>query len=164
MMEKRVDTGSTGTARAETPGALVDRLCRVTNNHDLEALVDCFAEDYVNEAPAHPARGFRGRDQVRRNWEQILGAIRDFNASVRWVEDGSTVWSEWDMHGTLPDGRPHRMAGVVVFGVEDGRFTWARFYLEPVDPDTSGVDEAIRSHLHQDAASEAAARQPAGGR
>ena len=39
---------------------MVDRLVQATNDHDLEALVDCFAVDYVNETPAHPARGFRG--------------------------------------------------------------------------------------------------------
>ena len=37
---------------------IVERLVATTNAHDLEALVDCFAPDCVNETPAHPARGF----------------------------------------------------------------------------------------------------------
>jgi hypothetical protein len=40
------------------PDALVYRLQRATNAHDLEAVVGCFAPDYRNETPAHPERGF----------------------------------------------------------------------------------------------------------
>ena len=35
------------------------------------------------------------------------------------------------------------MRGVIIFGVADGRASWARFYLEPVDPGEGGVDAAI---------------------
>ena len=49
----------------DSPAAMVDRLARTTNAHDLDGLVDCFAADYRNETPAHPARGFTGREQVR---------------------------------------------------------------------------------------------------
>src|SRR6266566_2221210 len=64
------------------PLATIDRLVRATNTHDLEALTACFAEDYVNETPVHPARGFRGRVQVGRNWEQIFGFVPDIQAEV----------------------------------------------------------------------------------
>lgn len=141
--------------QTETAGAMVHRLCQATNDHDLEALVDCFAESYVNETPAHPARGFTGREQVRRNWTQIFGAMPDLSATVRWVEDGDTAWSEWEMRGTRPDGTPQLMRGIVIFGVDRGRAAWARFYLEPVDESTAGVDEAVRSHVHADAATAA---------
>jgi len=132
------------TEGASDPGRLVDRLCRATNDHDIEALVACFADDYVNETPAHPARGFRGNEQVRRNWEQIFHAVPDLAATVRWISDEQTVWSEWEMRGTRRDGAPHLMRGVVVFGVEQERATWARFYLEPVEQGGPDVDEAVR--------------------
>jgi ketosteroid isomerase-like protein len=65
--------------------------------HDLEAMVACFAEDYRNETPAHPRRGFRGNEQVRRNWTQILDGAPDLHALVpRTAVDGDTVWTEWD--------------------------------------------------------------------
>jgi hypothetical protein len=48
------------------PMSLVRRLAAATNAHDLDALVACFADDYLNETPVHPARGFRGADQVSR--------------------------------------------------------------------------------------------------
>jgi hypothetical protein len=89
--------------------AVIDRLLRATNDHDLDALVGCFALDYANETPAHPARGFGGREQVRRNWAQILAAVPDLTAEIAGLAvagglDGqSVVWTEWQMHGNRVD-------------------------------------------------------------
>lgn len=132
----------------DAPGAVVERLARATNAHDLEALAACFALEYRNDTPVHPARGFQGRAQVRRNWEQIFAAVPDITTSVHWVADGSTVWSEWEMRGTRRDGSPHVMRGVILFGVQHGEVTWARFYLEPVDDsDVAGIEQAVRAHV-----------------
>lgn len=130
------------------PAPLVERLRRATNAHDLDALVACFAPGYRNETPVHPERGFVGRDQVRKNWEQIFAAIPDLTSEVlSCVVDGDTVWSEWEHRGTRPDGSKHVMRGVVIFGVEGGVATWARFYLEPVQEGGAGVDEIVRSQV-----------------
>ena len=43
------------------PLEVIEHLARVTSDHDLDAIVACFAEDYLNQTPAHPLRGFRGR-------------------------------------------------------------------------------------------------------
>ena len=124
---------------------VVERLLQATNDHDLEALVDCFASDYRNETPAHPERGFTGRSQVRRNWEQIFANVPDITAAVpRSAVVGDTIWSEWEMRGTRRDGAEHLMRGVVIFGVEDGRASWARFYLEPVETGGGDVNDAVR--------------------
>lgn len=126
----------------------IERLVEATNRHDLEALVGCFAEDYRNETPAHPARGFHGAAQVRRNWEEIFAFVPDIHARVlRSAVDGDAVWTEWEMHGTRRDGSAHRMAGVIVFGVDGGLIRWARFYLERVDEDEATVDEARREQV-----------------
>lgn len=128
--------------------AFIDRLRRALDDHALDDLVDCFEDDYLNETPAHPARGFRGRDQVRRNWEQILQAVPDLKAEVvRATVDGETVWTEWEHRGTRRDGSPHLMRGVVIFGVSDERAAWARFYLEPVEQGGVGIDTALREQL-----------------
>jgi ketosteroid isomerase-like protein len=104
------------------------RLSSATTGHDLDTLVDCFAEDYRNETPAHPARSFVGRDRVRANWRQIFEFVPDIRAAVTgWAADGDTVWSEWDMEGTRRDGTAHRMRGAIVFGLGGGRASWARF-------------------------------------
>ena len=130
------------------PAALVRRLSAATNAHDIEALVACFAPAYRNETPAHPERGFVGREQVRKNWSQIFAAVPDVSAEVlRLTVEGSTVWSEWEHRGTRPDGSPHLMRGVVILGVEQGCATWARFYLEPVRHDTGDVDDAVHRQV-----------------
>ena len=127
---------------------VVDRLLSATNRHDIDALVACFAADYENETPAHPARSFRGRDQVRRNWEQIFAFVPDIRAEVlRRSVDGDSAWTEWEMKGTRNDGTAHHMRGVIMFGVRDGAASWARFYLEPVDEDTRTVDDAVRDQV-----------------
>jgi ketosteroid isomerase-like protein len=139
-----VDTTQLGSG----PAAMVERLSRATNAHDLDAVVACFAPDYHNETPAHPERGFTGREQVRRNWSQIFAAIPDVSTEVlRYSVDGDTVWSEWEHRGTRPDGTAHLMRGVVIFGVVDGLASWARFYLEPVQEGGGGVDDAVRRQI-----------------
>jgi ketosteroid isomerase-like protein len=128
--------------------ALVERLLKATNEHDVEGVVACFAADYRNETPAHPERSFVGNDQVRKNWTQIFAAVPDVTAQVlRCTVDGETVWTEWEHRGTRPDGSPHVMRGVVIFGITDGRAAWARFYLEPVQEGAGNVDEAVRRQV-----------------
>ncbi len=120
------------------PPEVLDRLLAAINAHELEAMVSCFAQDYTNETPVHPPRGFRGQAQVRTNWSQIFAAVPDIRARVvRRSLDGDTLWTEWDMAGTRGDGVPFLMRGVVIFGVAGDTIASARFYLEPVE-DTSG--------------------------
>ncbi len=79
------------TQDGDGPAAMVERLRRATNQRDLEALVACFAPDYRNETPVHPERGFTGRAQVRKNWEQIFAAVPDITSTVlSWAVDGDT--------------------------------------------------------------------------
>lgn len=125
---------------------VMERLVVAVNAHDLESLVGCFAQDYRNETPVHPLRGFTGDAQVRTNWNQIFGGVPDIEARIlRTAEDGELVWTEWDMAGTRVDGSPFAMRGVVIFGVTDDRITSARFYLEPVEQSSGDVDD----HTHR---------------
>jgi ketosteroid isomerase-like protein len=127
---------------------LLARLERATNAHDLNALVACFAPDYRNDTPAHPERSFTGREQVRRNWEQIFAFIPNITATVlRSVVNGNEVWSEWEHRGTRPDGSAHVMRGVVIFGIGDGLLAWARFFLEPVQQGGENIDAAVRRQV-----------------
>ena len=127
------------------------KLRDATNSRDVEQVAGCFADDYVNQTPAHPGRGFTGKDQVRRNWDQIFAAVPDHAATlIASVQDGDTVWTEWDMRGTRVDGAPHRMCGPIVFTVRDRVATAARFYLEPVDDPSggdAGADAAVQRIL-----------------
>ena len=128
----------------DDPSAVIERLVKATNDHDLEALTMCFAEDYLNETPAHPSRGFRGRDQVRRNWQQIFGAVPDIKARVlRSVVVGRDVWTEWENSGVRRDGATFVMGGMILFSVEGAEIRSARFYLEPIDKEGGDVDAAV---------------------
>ena len=125
-----------------------ERLLHATNAHDLDAIVACFAPAYRNETPAHPARNFTGRDQVRRNWEQILAFVPDIQATVlRASVQDHVVWSEWEHRGTRRDGTPHVMRGVIIFGVEHDAIAWARFYLEPVQEADGDINHAVRAQI-----------------
>jgi ketosteroid isomerase-like protein len=120
---------------------VIDRLVKAVNGYDLEALVGCFADDYKNETPVHPLRGFTGNEQVRKNWSRILGSIKDIDARVlRTAEQGDLVWTEWDISGNRPDGGPFLMRGVVIFGVTDDIIRSACFYLEPAEDESGDVD------------------------
>jgi len=128
--------------------AVIDRLLKATNDHDLEALVGCFTPDYSNETPVHPARGFTGSTQVRRNWTQIFAAVPDLVAEVTGrADEGAAVWTEWQMSGTRGDGTPHLMRGVIIFTTRDDRICAAKFYLEPVDTTTDDVNAAVHAQL-----------------
>jgi len=127
---------------------VADRLRDAVNGHDLDALVRCFAPNFVNETPVHPARSFRGRDQVRKNWAQIFAAVPDLEADiVGCASKGDSVWTEWEMRGTRLDGGHHLMRGVSIFDVVDGSFASVRFYLEPVEQAGAGIDAAVQSVL-----------------
>jgi ketosteroid isomerase-like protein len=127
-----------------SPSAVVERLRDRTNAHDLDGLVDCFTEQYVNDTPIHPARSFSGREQVRRNWEQIFAGVPDITTEIlRSTTAGTTVWSEWEMSGTRRDGHPHLMRGVIIFEIEGDLLAAARFFLEPVDPSDVAADLAV---------------------
>lgn len=135
-------------ANGPEPTSVVEQLRDATNAHDLEKIVACFASDYRNETPLHPARGFVGRDQVRRNWTQILSAIPDVATEiVASVTVGDTVWSEWEHRGTRYDRSAHLMRGAIIFRVRAGLITSARFFLEPVDAAGGGVDAAVRDQV-----------------
>ncbi|HKY15287.1 MAG TPA: nuclear transport factor 2 family protein [Microthrixaceae bacterium] len=123
---------------------LVERLRQAVDAHDIEGVVACFANDYRNHTPAHPARGFEGREQVRTNWTRIFAGVPDVSATVlRTTADGDVVWSEWELAGHRPDGVRQVLRGVIIFGTSGDQFAWARFYLEPVDGGEDGVDGAI---------------------
>ena len=147
--------------QGEGPSVL-DRLIDATNAHDLEAIVACFASGYHNDTPVHPARSFTGREQVQRNWEQILNFVPDIHATVlRSSVQDDVVWSEWEQRGTRRDGTPHLMCGVIIFGVESDAIAWARFYLEPVQEAGGDVAHAVRAQVARSAVPGGPGRQGA---
>jgi ketosteroid isomerase-like protein len=124
---------------------VADRLLAAMNAHDIEAFVANFDPAYDSAQPVHPDRAFGGPEQVRENWSAIFAGVRDFRAELLGAaEAGGTEWSEWRWTGTHADGTPLEMAGVIVAGIRDDRFAWARLYMEPVQRAGAGIRAAVR--------------------
>ena len=129
---------------------VLTRLHQAMNAHDIDAFVECFAEDYRSEQPVHPNRHFTGTAQVRTNWSRIFEAMPDFHADLRRsTEEADAVWSEWRWTGTPLGGGRLEMAGVIIMGVQDGRIAWGRLYVDDVEQESAAIDAAVRQMTQQ---------------
>lgn len=125
---------------------LIERLAEAMNQHDLDGAVGLVHEDYRSEQPAHPGRAFVGRAQMRANWEAMFAGIPDFRAELLGsVQAGATTWSEWRWSGTRTDGLPLDVRGVTLFEIRDGEIVAGRLYLEDVELEAIGINEAVQS-------------------
>ena len=124
---------------------VVERLAAALNAHDLESAVALIHPDYDSRQPAHPARDFVGRGQMRANWQAMLAGIPDFHADlVRSVVDGDVIWSEWHWTGSRVDGEPFEVRGVTLFTVRDDLVVAGRLYMEDVERTGADIDETVR--------------------
>jgi hypothetical protein len=114
--------------------AVLERFVVSLNEHDLDELLRCFHSDYESQQPAHPERGFRGRDRVAENWAWVFDSFEDFTADLLdHAIEQDTIWTEWRWTGTRPNGRPFEVRGVMILVVEGDVFRCGRLYLEPLD-------------------------------
>ena len=129
----------------DDPREVLKRQESALNAHDVDALADCFHENLVSENFVHPSQTFTGRDQVKRNWAQMIADVPDLRAELLGTAaDGETVWGEWRIYGTRRDGELLDLRGVVISKVEDGRVRSSRRYLAPLDPGLETVDDFFR--------------------
>lgn len=126
--------------------ALTDRLLAAMNAHDLDGAASLFHPDYRSEQPAHPARAFVGRAQMRANWDAMFTGIPDFRAEIgRSVDDGDCTWSEWWWSGTRNDGQPFAMRGVTIFRIDDEHIVAGQLYMEEVERDAVGIEQTVEN-------------------
>jgi hypothetical protein len=127
------------------PKEVLERLHHAMNQHDLEAFLACFDPDYRSEQPAHPNRGFGGREQVEKNWTALFEGIPDFHAELRsTATQGGTLWTEWRWTGTRDNEAPLDVRGVTLFGIENGLIVSGRLYMEEVEEAGGDIDETVR--------------------
>ena len=120
---------------------VIGRLREALNRHDLEAMLECFDPGYQSEQPAHPNRGFGGKEQVRKNWSSMFESFPDLEAELlRHTTDGEISWSEWHWRATGLE-----MAGTIIMGIRDDSILWARLYMEPLEEAGQDIDEAMRT-------------------
>ncbi|MDR6685266.1 ketosteroid isomerase-like protein [Arthrobacter sp. 1088] len=125
---------------------VIDRLLEAMNAHDLEAVAALFDADYHSEQPAHPGRTFVGKGQLHANWAAMFAGIPDFRTElIRSVDDGNITWTEWSWTGNRTDGEPFHARGVTLFEVKDGLITSGRLYMEDVEREIVGIDQAVEN-------------------
>ena len=125
---------------------VIEQLAEAMNRHDLDGAVRLVHEDYRSEQPAHPGRAFVGRAQMRANWEAMFAGIPDLRVEILGsVQDGDTAWTEWRWWGKRTDGLPVDVRGVTLFEIRDGAIVAGRLYMEDVEPEATGIDEAVES-------------------
>jgi ketosteroid isomerase-like protein len=74
----------------------------------------------------------------------MLSGIPDFRAEIcRSVQDGDTTWTEWRWSGTRSDAQAFEMRGVTLFEVADGQVAAGRLYLEDVEQEAAGIQQAV---------------------
>lgn len=126
--------------------ATVERLRDAIDAHDIDAMIACFDADVKSEQPAHPARGFRGSEDVSKNWTMIFAGVPDIKAEIlRTAVPDNTAWVEWRWTGSRRDGEPFTMRGVTVQEIEGGRIRAVSLYMEPVEIEREGNSTAIRA-------------------
>ena len=124
---------------------VMTRLMRAMNDHDIDAFVACFTDDYDSRQPAHPARAFTGKEQVRENWSGIFDSIPDLSADLLLqVSNGLTVVAEWHWKGTQSSGEIFDWRGTTVMGTRDGQVAWGRLYMEPVEAGGLDIEGTVR--------------------
>ena len=127
------------------PREVLVRLERAMNARDVEAMLACIHGDYCSEQPAHPERGFGGREQVEKNWSALFEAMPDFHAEALDTAVGAaTAWTEWRWTGTRADGSALDLRGVTLFRVEGGLITSGRLYMEEVEEAGEDIDSTVR--------------------
>jgi ketosteroid isomerase-like protein len=125
--------------------SLLFKLKDALNIHDIEAFVACFAENYHSEQPVHPDRTFQGREQVRKNWASNFYEMPDFSAQlIGYAVNSDSIWTEWEWQGTRKDNSKLFIRGVMIMGVEAGKITWGRLYVEPVEASGKGIEAAVQ--------------------
>ena len=125
---------------------VLERLRDALNGRDVDAMLECFDPDYNSEQPAHPNRGFGGKEQVRKNWSGMFESFPDFEAELlRHSFDGDVAWSEWYWSAT-----GLTMAGIILVGVKGDRISWARLYMETVEEAGQNIDEAMKTITGRD--------------
>ena len=97
------------------------------NRHDLDAIMDFFAEECVFYMPrGSDPRGdrFEGKAQVRAGLAKRFEGLPDvhYGEDTHWA-CGELGVSEWTLTGTAPNGKKVRVRGVDLLEFREGKIT-----------------------------------------
>jgi steroid delta-isomerase-like uncharacterized protein len=109
------------------------------NRHDLDGILEFFADDAVFESPRGPdpwGTRFVGKEAVRAGLAKRFAGIPDVhygNDDHFLSADGRRGVSEWTLTGTTADGERLEVRGCDVWTFEDGRITRKDSYWKRVE-------------------------------
>lgn len=118
--------------------ALLKAFLDAFNRHDLDAIMEFFAEDCVFYMPRGAApRGDRyvGKAEVRAGLAKRFEGIPDvhYGEDSHWFGEDFGV-SEWTLTGTSSSGQPIRVRGVDLLEFADGKITRKDSYWKITGP------------------------------
>ena len=126
----------------DTAIATIEAITAAFDAHDLDAIMDHFADDAVFEGPRGPdpwGQRFVGRDAIRAAFAGRFAGIPD----VRYQEgehfvDGDRGVSQWTLSGTTSDGRRVEIHGCDLWTFRgDGKIVKKDSYWKIRTPDQS---------------------------
>jgi ketosteroid isomerase-like protein len=125
---------------AAEPGISVEKgkaILDAVNAHDLDALMEYFAEDCSLDMPRGPdpwGRRFIGKAAVREGLASRFKGLPDvrYSDDRHWVS-GNMLFSEWLLAGTTPDGIPVKVRGCDHYEFRDGKVVRKDSYWKIVE-------------------------------
>jgi steroid delta-isomerase-like uncharacterized protein len=120
-------------------GQSLKRLCDAFNAHDLDRIMEHFADDCVLEMPrgSQPwGARFEGKENVRRALAGRFEGLPDvhYGDEQHFVDDeASTGISKWTLTGTPLDGHRVEVRGCDFYTFRDGKVTLKDSYWKIVE-------------------------------
>lgn len=124
----------------DTPGgatvALLEAIGDAFNRHDVDAIIDHFADDGVFDNALGPdihGQRYVGKETLRAFFSDLMARCPDiqWNALDNRV-DGDKGFSEWRRQCTLPDGTKQDWLGLDIFTIRDGKIAKKDTYFKIV--------------------------------
>jgi len=120
----------------ERNAATLARMSDGFRRHDVEAILDTFAEDgrfEITRGPDPWGERFQGKPAIRKALEQLFAGIADvqFVDATSWVK-GDRGTSEWTCVGTTAKGHPIKVRGCDLFEFRDGLILCKDSYFKQV--------------------------------
>jgi ketosteroid isomerase-like protein/uncharacterized glyoxalase superfamily protein PhnB len=126
-----------GRAESAPTTALLEALLEAFNRHDLDAIMDYFAEDCVLEMPRGPkpwGARFVGAKSVREGLASRFAGIPDVHyGDARHVVSGDLGVSQWTLTGTTREGKRLEVRGLDVLTFRDGKVVLKDSYWKIVE-------------------------------
>ena len=109
----------------ETSMRMLQAIAAGFDGHDLEGILEHFADDAVFESPRGPdpwGQRFVGKDEIRRAFAARFSGIPDvrYQQDVHFV-DGDRGASEWTLSGTTTEGERLEVRGCDLWTIRNGK-------------------------------------------